>query len=54
MRGTVIFDNFLARGVGTLFSFGNERFKLQGCTPGIWPSWGSGTFLTDNNDTRND
>ena len=44
---------FWAREVGSLFSFGNERFKPQGCTPGIWPSWGSGTFRTKNNDVAN-
>ena len=48
MRGTVIFDNVLGGGGGggTLFSFGNGHFKAQGCTPGIWSSWESGTFMT--------
>ena len=35
---------FWARGVGTLFSFGNEGFRPQGCTPGIWSSLVSGTW----------
>ena len=30
--------------MGTLFSFGNERFRPQGCTPRIWSSLVSGTW----------
>ena len=30
--------------MGTLFSFGNERFRPQGCIPGIWSSLVSGTW----------
>ena len=37
---------FWARGVGTLFGFGNERFRLQGCTPGIWSPLVSGTWFS--------
>ena len=37
---------FWARGVGTLFGFGNERFRPQGCTPGIWSPLVSGTWFS--------
>ena len=37
---------FWARGVGTLFCFGNERFRPQGCTPGIWSALVSGTWFS--------
>ena len=37
---------FWARRVGTLFGFGNERFRPQGCTPGIWAPLVSGTWFS--------
>ena len=37
---------FWARGVGTLFGFGNERFRPQGCTPGTWSPLVSGTWFS--------
>ena len=34
-----IFDNFLGARGGDMFGFGNERFRLQGCTPGFGRHW---------------